>query len=315
MTGKLDKEDIREVALARRGNIDERERFTRSLKIQHNVCELAVFRAAQTICCYSAFRDEVLTDKLHGLILCQGRRLVLPATHPDTHTLSLHLVSSAFDVLPGYHGIPEPRPELPQVIPADIDLFIVPGAAFDACGNRLGYGAGYYDGMLAESDAVRVGVAFACQLEQHIPVATHDIPMDFLVTEHGVIDCAQARMPIDHLHLHNMVIYGHHGAFPHEREQGLRIAFDVDLRIDLQLAGVTDALGHTVNYPLIYQLIEKVQRKEQYHLLETLAARVAAAILDDFPTVAAVTIKVSKFNPPVGGLMDSFEVEITRERK
>lgn len=314
MTTQNNKEDIREAALARRGNIDERERFTRSMQIQHRVTELAAFRAAQTICCYSAFRDEVLTDKLHGLILCQGKRLVLPRTHPDTHTLSLHLVSSAFDVLPGYHGIPEPRPELPQLIPADIDLFIVPGAAFDVCGNRLGYGAGYYDGMLRESEAVRVGVAFACQLEQHIPAEQHDIPMDYLVTEHGIIDCAQARNPIDHLHLTNMVVYGHHGAFPHEREQGLRIAFDIDLRVDLQLAGITDNLSHTVNYPMIYQLIEKVQRKEQYHLLETLAARVAAAILDYFPTVAEVTIRARKFNPPVGGLMDSFEVEITRQR-
>ncbi|MEI7834416.1 MAG: 5-formyltetrahydrofolate cyclo-ligase, partial [bacterium] len=291
MTSNFDKADLRATALARRGNIDDRERFTRSMQIQHRVTELAAFRAAQTICCYSAFRDEVLTDKLHGFILCQQRQLVLPRTHADTHTLSLHLVASAFDITPGYHGIPEPRADLPQLFPCEIDLFIVPGAAFDACGNRLGYGAGYYDGMLGESEAVRVGVAFACQLEQHIPAEEHDIPMDYLVTEHGTIDCAQARNPIDHLHLTNMVVYGHHGAFPHEREQGLRIAFDIDLRVDLQLAGITDNLSHTVNYPMIYQLIEKVQRQQQYHLLETLAARVTEAILQNHPTVAEVILK------------------------
>jgi dihydroneopterin aldolase len=141
-----------------------------------------------------------------------------------------------------------------------------------------------------------------------------DITMDRIVTERGVIDCARARREGDWLRLRNMAFYGHHGAYAHEREAGIRLAIDVDLRLDLQVPGHTDDLVATVDYPAIYRLIAHLQSTQSFHLLESLATRVADAILAEFPAVAETRLRIRKFNPPVGGPMDAFEVELGRER-
>ncbi len=88
-------------------------------------------------------------------------------------------------LIPGPFRIPEPPPELPVVAPREVDLWLVPGVAFDPRGNRLGHGAGYYDRLLAGAPGRKIGVAWAFQVVDHVPSAPHDIPMDALVTDEG----------------------------------------------------------------------------------------------------------------------------------
>jgi 5-formyltetrahydrofolate cyclo-ligase len=75
-----------------------------------------------------------------------------------------------------------------RVAPADVDLFIVPGVAFDRHGGRLGYGRGYYDRLLAlaRTGAGVFGLAFEAQLVERVPAAAHDIPMNAVITEAAV---------------------------------------------------------------------------------------------------------------------------------
>jgi 5-formyltetrahydrofolate cyclo-ligase len=91
------------------------------------------------------------------------------------------------------YRILEPRADLREVAskrlqPEDLDLVMVPGVAFDRNGGRTGHGKGYYDKLLqhARSDAPLVALGFECQLFDEIPVASHDIYMDKVVTEKGV---------------------------------------------------------------------------------------------------------------------------------
>lgn len=84
----------------------------------------------------------------------------------------------------GPHGIPQPGSSEPLVMPR---LLLVPLLAFDASGQRLGYGAGLYDRTLSalRADAMieAVGVAFAAQETESLPVSSHDQPLDWILTE------------------------------------------------------------------------------------------------------------------------------------
>jgi 5-formyltetrahydrofolate cyclo-ligase len=73
-------------------------------------------------------------------------------------------------------------------VPVDhIGLFIVPGLAFDARGNRLGWGAGHYDITLSKNtEALRVGFAYEAQIVDHVPTGPHDLPMHMTITDAGV---------------------------------------------------------------------------------------------------------------------------------
>lgn len=73
--------------------------------------------------------------------------------------------------------------------PASIDVAIIPGAVFDRCGHRLGYGGGFYDRFLARMapQATRIGLAFSCQVVDQIPSLPHDVPMDLVITEQEVL--------------------------------------------------------------------------------------------------------------------------------
>jgi len=308
------KAELRTAMLARRNALPPETIAEQSAVIARRVTELPIFTAANTVCSFLSFGSEVRTTDIICAALDAGKRVALPRTVKEEHRLALHRIDDLKLLLPGPYGILEPVSEAPVVDPAEVEFFIVPGAAFDPTGGRIGYGAGYYDSLLTMSEGWRVAVAFAFQVAPHIPVAEHDEPMDLIATECGIIDCARGQQRCDHLRLRNMNFYGHHGAFPQEREHGIRFAVDIDLRLDLQWPGLTDDLSTTVNYPVVYRMIQRLQSDRQFTLFEAMAEHIADALLEEFPIVLEVTVVARKFNPPVGGPMDAFEVEITRSR-
>ncbi|HEY3417376.1 MAG TPA: 5-formyltetrahydrofolate cyclo-ligase [Armatimonadota bacterium] len=314
MNVKPFKAELRAALRARRRQLPPAAAQEASARITEAAGDLPLFRVATVICSYLTAQNEVDTEALIGLALAQGKRVILPRTILAEHRLALHEVTNLDDLLPGPYGIREPAPELPEIDPAEVELFFVPGLAFDAAGNRLGYGAGLYDSLLVMSEGWRVALAYGFQLLPRVPVVEHDMPMDIVITELGTVDCGQGQLATDHLRLRNMVFYGHHGAFPQERAQGIRLALDIDMRLDLQVPGLTDDLATTVNYPEVYRLIDLLQSGREFSLFEALAEQIAGAILAQFPTVAEVTVTARKFHPPVGGLLDAFEVEVTRSR-
>jgi 5-formyltetrahydrofolate cyclo-ligase len=137
-----------------------------------------------------SFGDELDTTPILTHILATGRTLVLPRMTTDNGApaLALHRVDSLNDLLPGKWGIREPRADAPLVTLSDIDFALVPGVAFDLEGNRLGYGKGYYDRLLAKRPAslTVAAVAFDCQVVDAVPVEPHDAKIDILITPSGV---------------------------------------------------------------------------------------------------------------------------------
>jgi len=117
-----------------------------------------------------------------GADLCLPRLLEGPARAP----LRFHRWTPAEPLQQGPFGLMQPRPEAPGAVP---DLLLVPLLAFDESGSRLGYGGGYYDRTLAALRArktvVAVGVAYAGQEADHVPVNDHDQALDAVLTEKG----------------------------------------------------------------------------------------------------------------------------------
>ena len=90
----------------------------------------------------------------------------------------------------GAFHIEEPDGE--DIIPVEnIELIIVPGVAFSRKGARVGRGKGFYDRLLADSTAVKVGVAYDFQLVDDIDIEAHDVPVDIVITDKNIYYCGR----------------------------------------------------------------------------------------------------------------------------
>ena len=145
-------------------------------------------------------RLEVIRDRIDAACRSAGRsvdevrlvavskRIALPLTLAKEKMLRPYLIKDPNrDLKPGYCSIPEPDPDSAVLLnPQEIDVVIVPGSVFDHNGGRLGYGGGFYDRFLANQAPApfRVALAFELQvIDDSLPLASHDQPLDCLVTE------------------------------------------------------------------------------------------------------------------------------------
>ena len=159
--------------------LDSRQRLRASAAIFSAVERLPEFRAARTVAVFAALPDEPATDEVLAR-WASTRRVVLPRVEGD----AMRFYACRPDALVfGAFGILEPQGERP--CPAgEIDLVVCPGVAFTADGRRLGRGRGYYDRYLGDPAfrGVRVGVCYAHQLVDDLPVEPHDVFMDYVIT-------------------------------------------------------------------------------------------------------------------------------------
>ena len=148
------------------------------------VMAIPQWKKADTICLYFSRADEVDTKPLLAAALSAEKIVVFPRIVKDT--LALHRVTSIRDFTPGAYHILEPKKSLPLVDPASVDLFIIPGVAFDWNGNRLGRGKGYYDRLLTHITVPKIGLGYAFQMVAQVPHTSYDVPMNVVITEEGI---------------------------------------------------------------------------------------------------------------------------------
>lgn len=115
------------------------------------------------------------------------------------------------------------------------------------------------------------------------------------------------------IRIEGMKFYAYHGCFAEEQAIGTHFKVDVALTVDTQKAQQSDNIEDTVNYLSVYQVIKR-EMMIPSHLLEHVADRIGAAVLNEFADVQSMAIKVSKMNPPLGGQMDCVSVEISKTR-
>ncbi|MBR0072279.1 MAG: dihydroneopterin aldolase [Bacteroidales bacterium] len=115
------------------------------------------------------------------------------------------------------------------------------------------------------------------------------------------------------IQLEDMRFYAFHGCFEEERAIGTHFRVDAWIETDTEKAQHSDCLDDTVNYLSVYQSIKK-EMEQPSKLLENVAERMASTILNLYPAVDKVRIKVSKLNPPLGGHLGAVSVSIDKAR-
>ncbi len=180
---------IREQAHAARNAQPDKEAL--SSVICSRLVGLPEYAAARTVMYYVDVRSEARTRHYLPTVLGHDKRIVVP--YCVAGELELFHLTSMDELAVGMYRILEPKAELRErpekrVAPAELDLVVVPGVAFDRQGGRLGHGFGYYDKLLhhARPDAPLVALAFECQLFPEIPMHAHDVYMDRVITEAAV---------------------------------------------------------------------------------------------------------------------------------
>ena len=183
------KASLRREVLHRRDALDAAARSAATAQITEKIRVLDCFQRARCVLAYAAMGSEFDTGVVLAQVMAE-KKLVLPRMDKATRTLQLYVVKNpGTDLQPGVWGIREPRPDrCAPAQPEDIDLVLVPGVAFTSRGERLGYGGGYYDQLLARF-SVRptvIAAAFDIQLVAELPLAATDLPVDVVVTESAI---------------------------------------------------------------------------------------------------------------------------------
>lgn len=190
---KLIKEILRREILAMRGAMSKEDVERKSECIHKRLFMTNYFQKASTILAYMDFRNEVTTGAIITKALDLGKRVCIPVCSKEGCLITPSEVRHfPGDLQCGTWGILEPKSDcMRPVNPSEIDLVLVPGVAFDYQGNRLGYGAGYYDRFLQKtnSDTIFIALAFQLQVVDNVFPAPHDIPLHFIITEDQLIQC------------------------------------------------------------------------------------------------------------------------------
>jgi dihydroneopterin aldolase len=108
------------------------------------------------------------------------------------------------------------------------------------------------------------------------------------------MDRGEKNVGRDRILLESMVFHGRHGTLPAERELGQPFVVDVELFLDLRPAGLADDLARTVDYGEVHRRAREIVEGPPANLTETVAERIAAAVLEEFPAVEAIRVKVGK---------------------
>ena len=182
------KATVRADALARRDAMPADERAAAAEAIAVREFPVAITPGV-IVAGFMPLKSEINPLPLLKKLAEAGARLALPAIQGRGKPLIMRAYAFGDELARGQWGIREPKPDAGEVAP---DIVIVPLAAFDRAGNRIGYGAGYYDMTLAALRAKKkvtaVGIAFAAQEMPQVPVTPRDERLDLVLTERGVLD-------------------------------------------------------------------------------------------------------------------------------
>ena len=183
---------LRREMLARRSAVSAAERRRKGHMICTRVIAVPALQQARTIMLYASMEEEIDLYPLMEILLADGRRIVLPEI-TGRGTMEARELPSMDALTDGVFGIATPDPTRGSIVPPEeIDVIIVPGAAFSSDGGRLGLGGGYYDRFLPRArNAVRVVLAFDFQIVPDVPMGVQDARVDVILTERRMISCSE----------------------------------------------------------------------------------------------------------------------------
>ncbi|MHC5305875.1 5-formyltetrahydrofolate cyclo-ligase [Bartonella sp. LJL80] len=184
---KKDKNALRVECLARRDAMDPEQRLKIAGQMAENVDDAIRIMTGKVVSGFWPIRSEIDPRPVMMALHKHGFQLALPALIDKT-TMVFRSFENESQLVPMGFGTFGPGQDSVMVEP---DCLLVPLASFDKNGNRIGYGAGYYDRAIAQMhrngrNPLLIGFAFDCQQVEHIPAEPHDIPLDRIWTESGL---------------------------------------------------------------------------------------------------------------------------------
>lgn len=189
MADNLEKKSLRKFLLENRDGISYDLIKIASKEIHGKLKQLEIFRSAKGIASYYPIGSEVRTQEIMQEIISQGKDLSLPKV--DGENLEFRKVTdfgflekSGFDIM-------EPKDICK---PAEIiDVILVPNVGMTRTGSRLGYGYGYYDRFLKNSNIPSIALTYEKQIVKKIPTSENDVKINWIVTENQIIDTSSER--------------------------------------------------------------------------------------------------------------------------
>lgn len=191
----MTKSEIRNIILDKRKNMSENELSEQSKKIAKTLLESDYYKDSNSIFSYVSFPPEVDTisiieqawqdDKTVYVPKVKGKQLIFYKIY-DFETL----IRSKFGILEPVEGVHGAYGQESKF--SELKLMVTPGLAFDPSGNRIGYGAGYYDRFFTEhkeDNFIKIALAYDFQMQNQIEAEEHDIKVDFIITPNKIYDC------------------------------------------------------------------------------------------------------------------------------
>ncbi len=169
----------------RRAKISRSDRESHSKIIADRLFELTEIQNANVVFAYISYATEVMTHDILKILLADGKKVVVPKILSSKNMVAQHFVSWD-DLEPGTLGILTPKNG--EVTHEPVDVAITPGLGFTEQGQRIGFGAGYYDRWFATHEvSLKVAIAFEDQIIESLPTEETDIPVDQILTEKRMI--------------------------------------------------------------------------------------------------------------------------------
>jgi 5-formyltetrahydrofolate cyclo-ligase len=166
---------------------DEKQRLDEA--IVENLFGWNIFKSAKHIFCYMSFRSEIDTLPVIHRSLMEKKVVSVPKIDLSTKQMRACIIEDTQKSLkPGSFGILEPIEGCSELSYENLQLIVAPGLAFTRRGERLGYGGGFYDRFIECHNHIPVcSLIYNRLILEELPVKDHDLPVDYLITESGVI--------------------------------------------------------------------------------------------------------------------------------
>jgi len=179
-----------------RNNLSDTQQKEQSLAIQTKLFESNDYKKCEVIFTYVSFQSEVDTFTIIENALQIGKRVFVPrVSGPEIKFYEMHSIASLHR---SKFGILEPDATYDNDLNANTlctggrKIMILPGLAFDFSGNRIGYGAGYYDRYLAlhsKEGFLKIALAYDFQVVEQVYSQEHDIKADIIITPEQIVEC------------------------------------------------------------------------------------------------------------------------------
>jgi 5-formyltetrahydrofolate cyclo-ligase len=192
-----EKSALRKAMRAAREALDAEGRVSLTVAAVERLLELPAFArerlASRVIAGYVAVGGELSPAGALAFVRDQGGTVALPRVTDTAPRLRFHTVGADMRLRTGRFGLSEPPETAPEIRPGELAAMLVPGLAFDVAGRRVGFGGGYYDGVIEDAragGAAIIGFAYDFQIVDRCPAGDEDRAVDLVVTDARVIRAA-----------------------------------------------------------------------------------------------------------------------------